>query len=95
MRREKRTKYYYTAREAQQHLGLSVDAFYYLVDTGKIKRVLPPGKLQGFYSKHQIERLAKEKLKCMFGEKEPVITLCMHVLPDTAEHHPMLDERRN
>lgn len=54
-------KYYYTAKEAQQHLGLPVGAFYYLIDTGKIRRITPPGKNRGFYSKHQIERLAHEQ----------------------------------
>lgn len=54
-------KYYYTAREAQQRLGLPVGAFYYLIDTGKLKRITPPGKNRGFYSKHQIERLAQEQ----------------------------------
>lgn len=53
--------YYYTAREARQRLGLEVGAFYYLVDTGRIKKLAPPGKTRGFYSKHLIEQLARER----------------------------------
>ena len=63
-------KYYYTAGEARQHLDMDVGAFYYLVETGKIKRITPPGKKRGFYSKHQIEKLANERLKCVNVEEE-------------------------
>lgn len=59
---EKRMKYYYTAGEARQFLDMDVGAFYYLIETGKIKRIIPPGKKRGFYSKHQIQRLADQNL---------------------------------
>lgn len=55
--------HYYTAGEARQLLDMNVGAFYYLIETGKIKRITPPGKKRGFYSKHQIERLANDGLK--------------------------------
>lgn len=55
--------YFYTAREAQERLGIGVGAFYYLVETGKIKKLVPPGKERGFYSKHQVEKLAMERTK--------------------------------
>jgi hypothetical protein len=41
-------EHYYSAREAQQHLGIHVGAFYYLIDTGKIKLLTSPGKNKGF-----------------------------------------------
>ncbi len=63
-------EHYFSAREAQQQLGINVGAFYYLIDTGRIKKLTPPGKKQGFYSKHQIERLAREKLRCISDEEE-------------------------
>ncbi len=63
-------KHYYTAAEARQSLDLDIGAFYYLVETGKIKRITPPGKKRGFYSKHQIERLANEKYSSSAGSKE-------------------------
>jgi hypothetical protein len=89
MRREKSMKYYYTAREAQQHLGITVGAFYYLIDTRKIKRLLPSGKLQGFYSKHQIERLANKRLKCMTDEEEPGTTFLKATLNDIHEEYEL------
>jgi len=64
-------KHYYTSREARQQLDMRVGAFYYLIETGKIKKLTPPGKKRGFYSKHQIDRLAKERLKCVTSEEEP------------------------
>src|ERR1700693_5624947 len=70
MHREKSMKYYYTSGEARQHLGIDVGAFYYLIETGKIKRITPPGKKRGFYSKHQIESLANERLNYVKVEEE-------------------------
>jgi hypothetical protein len=78
-------KHYYTSREARQQLGIHVGAFYYLVETGKIKRLTPPGKKQGFYSKHQIERLAKERLTCVIGEEEQGTTFMKATLDDIDE----------
>jgi hypothetical protein len=63
-------KHYYTSGEARQYLDMDVGAFYYLVETGKIKRITPPGKKRGFYSKHQIERLANERLNYVMDEEE-------------------------
>ena len=81
MHRENSMKYYYTSGEARQHLGIDVGAFYYLIETGKIKRLTPHGKKRGFYSKHQIEKLAKERLKCVNVEGEPGPTF-MKATPD-------------
>ncbi|HEX6108773.1 MAG TPA: hypothetical protein VFZ02_05115 [Ktedonobacteraceae bacterium] len=69
-------EHYYTSEEARQHLGMHVGAFYYLIETGKIKRLTPPGKKRGLYSKQQIERL-----KCPTGEGEPGPTF-MKATPD-------------
>jgi len=62
--------YYYTAREARQRLGLEVGAFYYLVDTGRIKKLAPPGKTRGFYSKRQIEKLVLERATGVKSEEQ-------------------------
>ena len=62
--------YYYTAREARQRLDLEVGAFYYLVDTGRIKKLVPPGKTRGFYSKQLIEQLAVDRTTGMKGEAQ-------------------------
>jgi hypothetical protein len=62
--------YYYTAREARQRLGLEVGAFYYLVNTRRIKKLTPPGKTRGFYSKQQIEQLAAERIRGAKSEEQ-------------------------
>src|SRR5258708_34425753 len=63
-------KNYYTAREAQQRLGVDENNFYYMVRTKKIKKVVPPGKKQGVYPKSQIDRLAREMLAFMTHDED-------------------------
>lgn len=79
-------KYYYTAQEARQRLNANVGAFYYLIETGKLKKVMPPGKKRGYYSKYQIERLAKEPSTCgMIDGKRPETTFMKASLEDIHE----------
>ena len=85
----KSMEHYYTAREAQQQLGMQVGAFYYLIDTGKIKKLTPPGKNRGFYSKHQIEKLTRERLNCIIDEKEQGTTFRKATLDDLQEEHEL------
>jgi hypothetical protein len=89
MHMEKSMEHYYTSEEARQHLGMHVGAFYYLIETGKIKRLTPPGKKRGFYSKHQIEKLAKERLECVTGEGEPGPTFMKATLADIYEEYEL------
>jgi len=51
---------YYTAREAQERLGLNSNTFQYYVRTGRIKKVIPPLRSEGYYPKEEIDRLALE-----------------------------------
>jgi hypothetical protein len=51
---------FYTAKEAQEKLGLNRNTFQYYVRAGKIKKVVPPLKSEGFYAKREIDRLAAE-----------------------------------
>ncbi len=51
---------YYTAREAQERLGLNPSTFRYYVRQGKIPRFVPPLKSDGFYPKKEINQLATE-----------------------------------
>jgi hypothetical protein len=62
--------YYYSASAARERLGIPVGAFYYLIETGKIKKLALPGKQQGVYSRHQIEKLLKEKDRVATDERE-------------------------
>jgi hypothetical protein len=82
-------KHYYSAREARQLLGINVGAFYYLIDTGKIKKLTPPGRKQGFYSKHQIERLAGKRLKCVTDEEQPGSSFINATLNDIHEEYEL------
>jgi hypothetical protein len=68
--RRKMIKNYYTAKEAQQRLGVDENSFYYMIRTGKIKKVVPPGKKQGVYPKSQIDKLAREMLAFMTYDED-------------------------
>jgi len=46
----------YSAREAQQHLGIHVGALSYLIDTGKMKKLTPPGKNKRFTQNRRTPR---------------------------------------
>jgi hypothetical protein len=81
--------YYYTAREAQQCLDIGVGAFYYLIDVGKIKKIVPPGKQRGFYSKHQIEKLAKERTMGASSEEESKAAFLKATLDDIHEEYEL------
>ena len=49
----------YTAAEAREKLGgMAPTSFKRLVDSGKIKRVVPPNKKHGYYSKEDVDKLA-------------------------------------
>lgn len=49
---------YYTAREAQEKLGLSKAVFHRKVNAGLVPKVTPPGMKQGVYLKRDIDALA-------------------------------------
>ena len=82
-------KHYFTAGEARQFLGMDVGAFYYLIETGKIKRITPPGKKRGFYSKHQIERLVEERLNAVNVQEEAGPTFMKATWDDLDEEYEL------
>ena len=51
-------EYYYTARQAQQKLGLSKAMFFRMVHQGLIPKFVQPGMKQGVYPKRDIDALA-------------------------------------
>jgi hypothetical protein len=61
MGRAKAPKGFYTAAQAIKRLGLAKSTFYDMVDRGQIKKVTPPNRRDGFYSKPEIDRMAKEQ----------------------------------
>lgn len=51
---------YYTAKDARERLGMAPSTFTYYVKRGRIKKYVPPLKVEGFYSKREIDTLANE-----------------------------------
>ena len=52
---------FYTAAEAAQRLGMPKTTFHTYVKQGKIKKVVPPGRTEGFYPKKEIDKLARAR----------------------------------
>jgi len=52
---------FYTASEAMKRLGYASSTFYEYVDAGKIKKVVPPGKKEGYYLKAEIDKMIKAR----------------------------------
>ncbi len=51
----------YTSSEARKILGgISTSTFKNLVDTGKIRKITPPNKKQGFYLREDVDKIADE-----------------------------------
>ncbi len=51
---------FYTSKEAQELLGVNTHAFYNMVRSGKITKLLIPGRELGVYPKAQVDKLAHE-----------------------------------
>src|SRR5712691_392288 len=51
----------YSATQAIKKLGLPHSTFYDLVEKGTIKKVVPPGRSDGYYLKAAIDDLAKAR----------------------------------
>lgn len=64
----------YTATEAARRLGLPKTTFHNYVRSGKIKKLVPPGQKEGYYSKKEIEKLAQAReLFKLLNSTEPVL----------------------
>lgn len=59
----------YTSGEARELLGISTSTFKIYVDSGRIRKVTPPGKKQGYYIKEDVDKLAKEREPFIHVEK--------------------------
>lgn len=51
---------YYTHKQARERLGMTPSTFSYYVRKGKITRIVPPLRKEGYYSKRQVDELANE-----------------------------------
>src|SRR5450755_1851342 len=52
---------FYTASEAMKRLGYASSTFYEYVDAGKIKKVVPPGKKEGYYLKAEVDKMIRAR----------------------------------
>lgn len=62
-------KNYYTAKEAQEILGMTYSALRHQVNMGNIHSFIPLGKRQVVYSKENVDQLSHE-IKAFFGRKD-------------------------
>lgn len=61
---------YYTAKEAQNKLGMNASTFGYYVRKGKISRTVPPLRSEGYYNKKEIDQLAREMALFLHTEED-------------------------
>ncbi|HLI06042.1 MAG TPA: helix-turn-helix domain-containing protein [Ktedonobacteraceae bacterium] len=52
---------FYTAKEVMQKLGIANSTLYHYVQTGRIKKVTPPDKKEGYYLKSEIDKMVRAK----------------------------------
>jgi predicted DNA-binding transcriptional regulator AlpA len=52
---------FYTASDVMKKLGLQSSTFYEYVKTGRIKKVVPPGRKEGYYPKAEVDKFIRAK----------------------------------
>lgn len=57
----KAPKGYYSASQVMRKLGIASSTFYHFVETGKIKKVVPPNMRDGYYAKEEVDKMARER----------------------------------
>lgn len=62
-------KYYYTAAQARKVLGLDEEAFQYWIRKGRVKRVSLPGRVQGVYSRREVDEIARRTEAAILSEQ--------------------------
>jgi len=76
---------FYTAKEAQARLGMSPSLFRYYVRNGRIKRHVPPLRVEGFYKREEIDRLATEIALFLHSGEEKQTTETRIAQPSDAQ----------
>src|SRR5947207_5758410 len=61
VKRANAPKGFYTATEAIERLGMPRNTFFRYARDGKIKKVVPPGQVEGYYPKNEIDKLARAR----------------------------------
>lgn len=57
----KAPKGFYSASEVMKKLGIASSTLYHYVEIGKIKRIVPPDKRDGYYIKAEIDKMVRAK----------------------------------
>lgn len=52
---------FYSAKDVMRKLGIASSTFYEYIDNGKIKKVIPPGRKEGYYLKSEIDKMVRAK----------------------------------
>src|SRR6266496_1472133 len=79
-------KNYYTAKEAQERLGIDKNRFNYLV---RIKKIIPPKRVQGVYSKLEIDKLARELIAFMVHDESQGLVFSKATKEDIEEEYEL------
>jgi hypothetical protein len=74
----KEVENYYTVAQARKVLGVNNDTLYSYVENGALKRIVPPGKKQGLYRRHEVDQLARE-LRAFVAQRTTLSTQCTRV----------------
>jgi hypothetical protein len=60
-KRAKPPKGFYSASDVMRILGIGNSTLYHYVATGKIKKVVPPDRTEGYYIKSEVDKMAQAK----------------------------------
>jgi hypothetical protein len=60
-KRAQAPKGFYTASDVMRILGIGNSTLYHYVDIGKIKKVTPPDRKEGYYLKSEVDKMARAK----------------------------------
>jgi DNA-binding transcriptional MerR regulator len=65
---------YYSASQVMKKLGIASSTLYHFVNTGKIRKIIPPNMREGYYVQEDVNKLAKEKeqFEQLYLKPEPI-----------------------
>lgn len=52
---------YYSASQVMRKLNIVSSTLHHFVETGKIRRIVPPNTREGYYSQEDVDKMAKER----------------------------------
>jgi hypothetical protein len=61
-------KGFYSASQVMRKLGIASSTLYHFVDTGRIKKVVPPNMRDGYYIQEDVDKMARERELFIFTQ---------------------------